>query len=132
MSILKPFVGYVLTEACRNKLLKAYPPSFINIRCHHITLLSSSSYNSEINLKEFVPGKLHVVTYHKGSNIEIFGVSSPYQENTNYPFGMNSAGIFHIVLSLDSSARMKDAQKLISKYVLLPKPILLDGKVELC
>lgn len=31
------YTGYLLTEETRSKLLKAYPPKYANVVCHHIT-----------------------------------------------------------------------------------------------
>ena len=120
------YLAFVLDEKSREKLIKAFPPTFDKVICHHVTL--EFFIQDQETIDKFIDmTRAVVVGYISDEALEALVVS--FGAKTTRDDG----SIYHITHSLTSGKRKPfDSNKLLKqkKYIDVPH-IAISGTVEL-
>ena len=129
LTLKSKYLAFVLDKSSREKLLKAFPPLFDDVICHHVTLMFNNV--DEDTVEQYIDvKKAKVVGYVSDKSLECLVVE------INGSSKRNDGGTFHITLSLvkgkrkpvDSNALLKKPQ--FNNYVAVPN-IEISGSVKL-
>ncbi len=127
MNLKNKYLAFVLDDDSRNKLIKAFPPTFSKVICHHVTLkffnVTEDDVDSFVHTKE-----VNVVGYASDEALEALVVA--FDGNTV----REDDSTYHITHSLEPDKRKPvDSNKVISKngFVKLPKKITITGSFKL-
>jgi predicted acyltransferase (DUF342 family) len=102
------YLAFVLTEASRVAVLRAFPPKFSRVICHHITVQFNLDAEALQSYKEeFLDTELEVVGYVADESLEALVVS------INGSTRRRDGSIYHITLSLEPPRKPVDSNKLV-------------------
>ena len=120
------YLAFVLDNKSRELLLKAFPPLFDKVICHHVTIKFNDVHEDDVD--QFLDVKeISVVGYISDEYLEALVVK--IHDTSKREDG----GTYHITLSLDPSKRKPvDSNKLLkSKEYVKVTPVIVTGKIKL-
>lgn len=118
-------IQYTLTDRCRKRLLRTFPPRFANVKCDHITLKFGVPRPAALSP---LPKKLFVVGYATdGKGVECLVVEA--DKSTRVRGGRNT---LHVTLSIADGRRSVESNDVLAggKWRRLKRKIPLQAKVE--
>lgn len=122
------YLAFVLSNASREELIQAVPPSFSRVICHHVTLAFNFSERTFNLLLAEVDTQPNVVVsgHYLGDDIECFSV----RINDRHQSEVNVQN-YHITHSLRSPAKPVDSNRLL--YYVEPTPLTIQvfGTIEM-
>jgi len=125
-NLSKKYLAFVLDNKSREKLIKAFPPSFNTTICHHVTI----KFN-DIDIED-------VEKYHDITRASVVGIISEEDlealvVNFASKIKRDDGSIYHITHSLTKGKKKPvDSNKLLKKKDYVPVPhISISGTVQL-
>jgi hypothetical protein len=125
-----PYIAFVLDTKSRAHLLKTVPTSFSRVVAHHVTLVGPREYQPDSRARQMT--QVIATTLHIGDDIEAIGVKFDNDTTSSNFTHRRDGSYYHVTLSHEATARPVKSNTLKDKFIVLPTPIVLTGKVEIC
>lgn len=107
------YLGFILDEDSRNRLLEACPPEFEKVVCHHITIAMGVTQGKLSKIQRYFPGEIEVTAIvnvvGEGVQAVVCAINSESQRKFHH-----SAGSYHVTISLADGHKPSESNHVIA------------------
>lgn len=128
------YLGFVLSDQAREKLMAKFKPGFPVVRCHHVTIKLFIMATEIDELQAFIDRnpKVFVTGFHQADGIDFYTATIDGQGKRHFLDGK-----YHVTFSHDALRKPTDANAVIKGEIeifhsyMFSEPIELEGSYEL-